>query len=229
MHKHQNQQILRLSVSHWVCETGEGDRLPRPGEKEGMKGFDYDYLQRIIVVAGLAVVLGLWAAEDAGLLPVTLQTPSSAATALPSLPGAAPVLPGLVLQGVVPASGGEPAMALLGEVGGHPRLVQEGARFNEDIRVDRILADRVVLHWRGSNAPVVVRLATAGVDTPPPQPAPAPRFDPDHLPMPPAGMSAPRPDETLPATRVPMPIDASGPQPGNGLTGPALSGPANGH
>lgn len=35
-----------------------------------MKWFDYDHIQRIVVFAGLAVVLGLWAAEDAGLLPV---------------------------------------------------------------------------------------------------------------------------------------------------------------
>lgn len=193
-----------------------------------MKGFDYDYLQRIIVVAGLAVVLGLWAAEDAGLLPVTLQTPSSAATVLPSLPGAAPALPGLVLQGVVPANAHEPAMALLGEAGGRPRLVQEGARFNEDIRLDRVLADRVVLHWRGSNAPVVVHLASIGSDAPPPRPAPAPRADPDRLPQPPAGMSAPRRDEALPSSRIPIPSDASGPQPGAGLTGPALSGPRDG-
>lgn len=192
-----------------------------------MKWFDYDHIQRIVVFAGLAVVLGLWAAEDAGLLPVASHNLPPASASLPQLPGAAPTMPHLTLQGVIAGSGSAPPVALLAEAGKRPVLVPEGASFGEDIRVERVLPDRAVLRWRGSNAPIVVRLSPAG-GSDGPATNQASSSAPDNLPQPPADAVAPRRDDALPAERVPAPSDASGLPPGPSLTGPALSGPAPG-
>lgn len=192
-----------------------------------MKWFDYDHIQRIVVFAGLAVVLGLWAAEDAGLLPVASHNLPPASASLPQLPGAAPTMPHLTLQGVIAGSGSAPPVALLAEAGKRPVLVAEGSSFGEDIRVERVLPDRVVLRWRGSNAPIVVRLSPAG-GSDGSATADVQTSAPGSLPQPPADAVAPRRDEALPADRVPAPSDASGLPPGPSLTGPALSGPAPG-
>lgn len=192
-----------------------------------MKWLDYDHIQRIVVIAGLAVVLGLWAAEDAGLLPVASPNLSPGAAALPQLPGAAPTMPNLTLQGVIAGSGSAPPLALLAEAGKRPVLVPEGTSFGEDIRVERVLPDRVVLRWRGSNAPIVVRLSPAGGGELPVT-TDVQNGAAGSLPQPPADAVAPHRDETLPAERVPAPTDASGMPPGPSLTGPALTGPAAG-
>lgn len=207
-----------------------------------MKWFDYDHVQRIVVIVGLAVVFGLWAAEDAGL--ILVASPNAApADGLPLQPGAAPLPPSLVLQGVIAGDGSAAPAALLAEAGRRPVLVPEGGAFNEDIRVDRVLRDRVVLHWRGSHAPIVVPLSPlAGHDVPitppaatvaaPVPTAPAARapvsggVSPEGIPLPPPDMVPPPIDETLPARRLPAPVDASGLPPGPGLSGPALPGPA---
>lgn len=136
-------------------------------------------------------------------------------------------MPHLTLQGVIAGSGSAPPVALLAEAGKRPVLVAEGSSFGEDIRVERVLPDRAVLRWRGSNAPIVVRLSPAG-GSDGPATNQASSSAPDNLPQPPADAVAPRRDDALPAERVPAPSDASGLPPGPSLTGPALSGPAPG-
>ena len=190
-----------------------------------MKWLDYDHIQHIVVFVGLAAVLGLWAAEDAGLLPVASPYPPPGTASLPQLPGAVPTMPNLTLQGVIAGSGSAPAVAMLAEAGKRPVLVPEGTSFGEDIRVERVLPDRAVLRWRGSNAPIVVRLSPAGGGELPVT-ADNQNDAEGGPPSPPADAVAPRRDEPLPAQRVPAPSDASGLPPGPSLTGPALTGPA---
>lgn len=189
-----------------------------------MKWFNYDRIQRLVVFAGLAVVLGLWAAEDAGLLPVAPRSAPAGETAPAARqPAPAGAMPHLTLQGVIAGSGSVPPLALLAEAGRRPVLVPEGASFGEDFRLERVFPDRAVLRWRGSEAPVVVPLTpAAGSDTL----AERGQDAAGNPPPPPADAVAPRRDDALPADRVPAPADASGPPPGSGLTGPALSGPA---
>ncbi len=165
-----------------------------------MTGFDYDRLQRIVVIVGIAVVAALWIAEDAGLILVAspaLPAPAEAAP-LPYAPGGRPAL---VLQGIIAGNDAAPAVALLAESGKRPVLVPEGSSFNDDIRVERVLADRVLLRRRGDSAPVVLTLAPlAAVD------GLVPAAPVDGLSPPPSGPDARVPAEA--AGRPPLPAPA---------------------
>ena len=73
----------------------------------------------------------------------------------------------LVLQGVIPGSGSAPGIAILAEVGKRPQLVQEGAPYNDDIRVERVMPDHVVLRRKGDSLPIALPLTVLpGVTAP---------------------------------------------------------------
>ena len=124
----------------------------------GAQGFDYDRIQRIVVIAGMVVVFGLWLAEEAGLIR-TAAPHASAVIPLSALPGLQSSAEGLALQGVIAGSATAPGIAILAATGKRPVLVAEGAYFNEDIRVERVLPDRVLLRLRGDTVPVVLPLS----------------------------------------------------------------------
>ena len=111
-------------------------------------------------------------------------------------------------------------------------LVPEGAAFNDDLRVERVMPDRVVLRQRSSGAPIVLPLSLMPGDVPvSPGMEPGRGSDPqwrDEIPAPPMERAPSATAEALPAERVPPPVDASGPPPGSGLTAPALPGPGAG-
>lgn len=150
-----------------------------------MQGFDYDRIQRFVVIIGVVAVAALWLAEETGLLMVAppaqktlLQ--AAAADGMPLTP-----LSRLVLQGVIPGSGSAPGIAILAEVGKQPQLVQEGAPYNDDIRVERVMPDHVVLRRKGDSLPIALPLTTLpGVTAPDGHQPPARRPE-----------AAPRPSE----------------------------------
>ena len=123
-----------------------------------MQGFDYDRIQRFVVLIGIVAVAALWLAEESGLLMVAppAQKPALSAATLDA-PPLAP-LSRLVLQGVIPPSGTAPGIAILAEVGKPPQFVQEGAPYNEDIIVERVQPDHVVLRRKGDGLPIALPL-----------------------------------------------------------------------
>lgn len=133
-----------------------------------MAGFNMVRLQRALLGLGALIVVGLWTAEEIGILHVA--APQQGSASLPVLPPP----PGLVLQATIPASGAAPGMAILADGNHPPVLVPEGAAFNDDLRVDRVLNDRVVLRHRGLDAPMVL---IAGA-------VPVPAITPDAVPRP---------------------------------------------
>lgn len=188
-----------------------------------MNGFDFKRLQKILLGIGVLAVSGLWIGEEMGLI---LVASPPAPRAVETWQAEAPA--GLVLQGVIAGNDSAPGVAILAETGKRPVLVPEGASFNEDIRVDRVLADRVILRQRGVAAPVVLHLAPMSGGE-----AIAPAMSNsrnelsigrDEIPPAPADRAPAVQIEALPANRAPAPSDASGPPPGPGLTGPALPG-----
>ena len=78
----------------------------------GAKGFDYDRIQRIVVIVGMAVVFGLWLAEEAGLIRTAAPR---ASTAIPpsALPGLQSSADGLVVQGVIAGNRRVPGIGVL--------------------------------------------------------------------------------------------------------------------
>ena len=149
-----------------------------------MQGFDYDRIQRFVVIIGVAAVAALWLAEETGLLMVAppaqktlLQ--AAAADGMPLTP-----LSRLVLQGVIPGSGSAPGIAILAEVGKQPQLVQEGAPYNDDIRVERVMPDHVVLRRKGDSLPIALPLTVLPGVTAPGVPKP-PERQPKAAPQPP--------------------------------------------
>ena len=132
-----------------------------------MQGFDYDRIQRFVVIIGVAAVAALWLAEASGLLMVAPPIQKSMLQA--ASPDGVPLTPlsRLVLQGVIPGSGSAPGIAILAEVGKHPQLVQEGAPYNDDIRVERVMPDHVVLRRKGDSLPIALPLTVLpGVTAP---------------------------------------------------------------
>lgn len=193
-----------------------------------MNGFDFNRVPRILLTLGVITVAGLWIAEEAGLLEIA--PPAGAHPA--DLPLAIPLPTRIVLQGVIAGDRSTPGVAILAEAGRRPVLVPEGAAFNDDLRVERVLPDRVVLRQRSSGAPIVLPLSLMPGDVPVgPGMETGRGADPqwrDEIPPPPAERAPSATVEALPAERMPPPVDASGPPPGSGLTGPALPGPSAG-
>ena len=132
-----------------------------------MQGFDYDRIQRFVVIIGMVAVAALWLAEETGLLMVAPPAQKSMLQA--AAPDGVPLTPlsRLVLQGVIPGSGSAPGIAILAEVGKRPQLVQEGAPYNDDIRVERVMPDHVVLRRKGDSLPIALPLTVLpGVTAP---------------------------------------------------------------
>lgn len=124
-----------------------------------MKFWDLDRALMVLFPAGLVLVFGLWLAEDRGVLTVAQPRVAEAARAEP---GPAPA-GRLVLQGVIQAGGNAPGLAILAEPGRRPVLIPEGVSFNEDVRVEQVLADRVVLRQRGVEQPIVLMVSPGGM------------------------------------------------------------------
>lgn len=143
-----------------------------------MQGFDYDRIQRFVVIIGMVAVAALWLAEETGLLMVAPPAPKPTAQA--ATPDGLPLAPlsRLVLQGVIPPSGTAPGIAILAEVGKPPHFVQEGTPYNADIIVERVLPDHVVLRRKGDGLPIALPLTVLpGVeqlDSAPPAAGPRP-------------------------------------------------------
>ena len=189
-----------------------------------MNGFDFKRLQKILLTVGVLAVAGLWIGEETGLILV-----ASPPTPHVVEPRHAEAPPGLALQGVIAGNDSAPGVAILAETGKRPVLVPEGASFNEDIQVDRVLADRVILRQRGVATPIVLHLTplSGGEAIAPAMSSSRNELsgERDEIPPAPANRAPPSTQiEALPANRVPAPSDASGPPPGSGLTGPALPG-----
>lgn len=129
-----------------------------------MSGFDSSGVRRVLLGIGVLVVAGLWTAEEAGWIHMAGTEASEDDADLP--PPAAEAL-GLVAQGAIVGNGKVPGVAILSDNGRAPEMVSEGQAYHEDLRVERVLADRVILRQRDSNAPVV--LAVVAPSSPPRQ------------------------------------------------------------
>lgn len=118
-----------------------------------MSGFDSSGVRRVLLGVGVLVVAGLWTAEEAGWIHVAGSEASEEDTDLP--PPAAEAQ-GLVARAVIVGNGKVPGVAVLSDNGRPPEMVSEGQAYHEDLRVERVLADRVILRQRDNNAPVVL-------------------------------------------------------------------------
>ena len=116
------------------------------------------------------------------------------------------------LQGVIVGARSAP-VAVLAEAGKAPLLVPEGALYSTEFRVEQVLSDRAVLRRQSDNGAITVMLGAAPAAPGEAPAAPVLVTPTDELPLQPP---------------VPAAIDASGPPPGPGLTGPALPGPVSG-
>ena len=160
----------------------------------------------VIIVAGGLVACS---PRDEPTARPALQVPSAPAQATPPPAPAAPVP---ALQGVI-AGAGAAAVAVLAEAGKAPLLVPEGGFYSSEFRVEQVQPDHVVLR-RQSDGSLITLVPGA---------APA---APDEAPAAPT-LATPIGDLPL-QPPVPAALDASGPPPGPGLTGPALPGPVSG-
>jgi len=180
-----------------------------------MSRFDYRRVLRAGVVAGALLAVGIWIVEEEEP-PRVASPPPAEFVVYDERPALSSVLqPGALpsLQGIIAGSGGAPGVAILAALGSGPSMVPEGELFNEDLRVERVRPDGVLLRRLSDNAAVALTLDPSAEN---------------ELPTPAAGLQPPGPVEALPASRVSAPVDASGPPPGPGLTGPALPGPVSG-
>lgn len=138
-----------------------------------------------------------------------LQVPPAPAQAAPP---SAPVAPAPALQGVITGAGAA-AVAVLVEAGKAPLPVPEGSLYSSEFRVERVQPDHVVLR-RQSDGTLITLVPGATPAAPGEAPAEPTLVTPiGELPLQPP---------------VPAAMDASGPPPGPGLTGPALPGPVSG-
>lgn len=140
-------------------------------------------------------------------MPAPAQATTPPAPAAPAAPAPAPAL-----QGVVTGAGAA-AVAVLAEPGKAPLLVPEGGLYSSEFRVEQVQPDHVVLR-RQSDGTLITLVPGATPAAPGEAPAEPTLVTPiGELPLQPP---------------VPAAMDASGPPPGPGLTGPALPGPVSG-
>ena len=137
---------------------------------------------------------------------------SMAGPVQPQPPSANPAALVPMLQGVIASAGSAP-VAVLAEAGKAPLLVPEGAFYSTELRVEQVLSDRAVLRRQHDNGAITVMLGAVPAPLVEALAAPPPATPIDALPLQPP---------------VPAAMDASGPSPGPGLTGPALPGPVSG-
>ena len=162
-----------------------------------MQGFDYDRIQRFVVIIGVVAVAALWLAEESGLLMVAPPAQKSMQQAAASDGMPLTPLSRLVLQGVIPGAGTVPGIAILAEVGKQPQLVQEGAPYNDDIHVERVMPDHVVLRRKGDSLPIALPLTTLpGVIAPDGHKPPARRPEAAPVPSGDGGLSVEKSDKT---------------------------------
>ncbi|WP_374486185.1 hypothetical protein [Zoogloea sp.] len=114
-----------------------------------MGGID---VRRVLFSIVVLVVAALWIAEDAGWINMVgadnyqdEDLPAPAAEAM-----------GLVAKGVILGNAATPGMVILSDNGRPPEMVSEGQAYHDDLRIERVLADRVILRQRDSNAPIVL-------------------------------------------------------------------------
>lgn len=117
-----------------------------------MGGLDGIGMRNILLRIGVLVVAALWIAEDMGWIRLAGSETSMDA----DLPAPVPGAMGLVAQGVIVGHGKSAGIAMLSDNGGPPEAVSEGQAYHEHLRVERVLADRVILRQRDSNAPIVL-------------------------------------------------------------------------
>lgn len=117
-----------------------------------MGRLDRATVQRVLLNVGIAVAVGLWIAEDAGWIRVF----GAAAPVDEDLPAPVAEAMGLVARGVIVGNGATPGLVILSSNGRPPEMVSEGQAYHEDLRVERVLADRVILRQRDDNAPIVL-------------------------------------------------------------------------
>lgn len=134
------------------------------------------------------------------------------------------------LRGIISETAGHAGAALIADGSAPPQLISEGGAIRPGVRLERVLPDRVLLRLEGVTAPLELTLSVAANGTPdllapPPLPQSLVSSGESELPDPPRGSAPSVQPQVLPRDRVAAPIDASGPPPGAGLTGPALSGP----
>ena len=141
-----------------------------------------------------------------------LQAMPAPAPAQPQPTNSAAPAPAPALQGVIAGARSAP-VAVLAEAGKAPLLVPEGALYSTEFRVEQVLSDRAVLRRQSDNGAITVMLGAAPAPLVDALAAPPPATPIDALPLQPP---------------VPAAMDASGPSPGPGLTGPALPGPVSG-
>lgn len=135
-----------------------------------MGGLDGVGVRNMLLRVGVLVVAALWIAEDMGWIHLA----GSEIRVEADLPAPVPEAMGLVVQGVIVGHGKSAGIAMLSDNGRPSEAVSEGQAYHEDLRVERVLADRVILRQRDSNAPIVLAVVP-----------PRPGGDTAQLPVPP--------------------------------------------
>lgn len=75
---------------------------------------------------------------------------------------------GLSLRGIIPPSGDSPGIALLKEPGRPVVLVTEGHEYAPDLRVVRVLQDRILIRQRGNGDDLILTLVDPSSGSPVP-------------------------------------------------------------
>lgn len=125
--------------------------------------------QNLLLRIGVVVMVALWIAEDVGWIHIG-GTPASLDE---DLPMPVPQAMGLVAQAVIVGNGATAGSAMLSDHGGPPEMVSEGQAYHEDLRVERVLADRVILRQRDDNTPIVLAVVPPAASSRPSAGAPA--------------------------------------------------------
>lgn len=175
-----------------------------------MNGFGFPSFLPFAAVAAASLVAACSPRDEPAPRPAAQVLPAPAGE--PAAPAAPAPTPAPTLQGVI-AGAGSASVAVLAEVGKAALLVPEGGFYSSEYRVEQVLPDRAVLRRQSDNAEITVMLGAAPATVGDAPAAPTLATPADELPLQPP---------------VPAAMDASGPPPGPGLTGPALPGPVSG-
>lgn len=127
-----------------------------------MNAFCFGRTSHILLALGVLTVAGLWIAEEAGWLKVAQQ--DGRVSAQEQLPVPLPVR--VTLQGVIAGDESTPGIAILAEAGKRPLLVPEGASFNDDLQVEKVMPDHAVLRQRSSGVTIELPLSLMPGDVP---------------------------------------------------------------
>lgn len=173
-----------------------------------MNGFGSPCFLPLVAIAAASLIAACSPRDETAPRPAAQVLPALAPADSP----AAPAAPVPALQGVIVGARSAP-VAVLAEAGKAALLVPEGGFYSSELRVEQVLADRAVLRRQSDDAEITLMLGTAPAAAAEAPPAPMLATPADELPLQPP---------------VPAAMDASGPPPGPGLTGPALPGPVSG-